>query len=88
MEGLMKLKKNQATLYVCHYNKWLEHKMVCDICVKTSHVRDIRREGFKVKLRGNWQGQVDWLTGWQVPHDTKKINVIIKWLLKAFEGNL
>jgi len=76
------IEKDRAYIYV------QKKKLIIDICVKTSHTRDIRREGFKAKLRGNWQGQADWLTGWQVPHDTKKINVVIKWLLKAFKGNL
>ena len=31
----MKIDKNQATLYICFFNRWNEHKLICDVCNKT-----------------------------------------------------
>lgn len=43
--------------------------------------------GFKIRYSHNFQGRAGWLTGWYVPHYTKNINVVVKYLSKAFEGN-
>jgi len=46
---------------------------------------EIRSDGFEVHYINNFQGRAGWLTGWRVPHTTKNIRSIMKWLLKAFE---
>ena len=63
-------------------------KLVIDLKIKPVFANEIRRAGFKVKLKNNYQGKARWLTGWQVPHTTKDVELVVKWLCKAFEGNL
>ena len=71
--------KDRAYIYV------QKHNLVIDLHIESSYVSELEKEGFVIKPRDNFQGQAGWLTGWHVPHDTKKICVVIKWLLKAFE---
>ena len=63
-------------------------KLRIDLCIGREHEEEIRTAGFDIEYVDNFQGRVGWLTGWHIPHDTKKMSVVIKWLLKAFEGNL
>ncbi len=46
---------------------------------------ELRQQGFTVSHIHNFQGRAGWLTGWQVPHDTEKPEVVVEWLLRAFE---
>jgi hypothetical protein len=45
----------------------------------------IHKNGFEVHFINNFQGRAGWLTGFRVLHDTKNVNTVMKWLLKAFE---
>lgn len=74
--------EDRAYIYVQKQN------LVIDIHIEPSYVSELEKEGFVIKPRDNFQGQAGWLTGWQVPHDTKKMSVVIKRLLNAFEENL
>jgi hypothetical protein len=74
--------KDRAYIYIQKKN------LRIDLCIGREFEEDIRREGFKVRYVNNYQGRAGWLTGWLVPHDTKKMNIVITWLLKAFEENL
>ena len=71
--------KDRVYIYVQKQN------LVIDLHIEPSYVSELEKEGFVIKQRDNFQGQAGWLTGWHVSHDTKKISVVIKWLLKAFE---
>lgn len=59
-----------------------------DLCISPNFSEDLNRLGFSIRHHDNFQGQAGWLTGWYVPHSTTDIDLILKWLCKAFEGNL
>lgn len=61
-------------------------KLLIDLCISSDYATTLKKQGFKVKPRDNFQGQKGWLTGWQVPHSTNNIEGVVKWLCKAFEG--
>lgn len=63
-------------------------KLLIDVDIDQSCSSDLEKAGFQVKPRDNFQAKVGWLTGWLVPHDTEKINVVLKWINKAFENTL
>ena len=65
-----------------------KERLRIDLCIDRENEENLKSAGFNVKYVNNYQGRSGWLTGWRVPHNTKKINVVVKWLLKAFEGNL
>jgi len=44
----------------------------------------LQRLGFAVNYVNNFQGRAGWLTGWEVPHDTDRTEIVMKWMLKAF----
>ena len=44
---------------------------------------DLRRLGFEVRPRDNYQGKSGWLTGLIVPHDTDKFGDIAKLAIEA-----
>jgi len=73
--------KDRIYIYVQKEN------LVIDLHIEPSYVSELEKEGFVIKPRDNFQGQAGWLTGWQVPHLTNKIEAVIKWLRKAFEGD-
>jgi hypothetical protein len=56
-----------------------------DLRIDRKHETSITQAGFKIQYADNFQGRADWLTGWQIPQDTKQVDIVIKWLLKAFE---
>lgn len=59
-------------------------KLVIDLKIEPNFANEIRRTGFEVNLKNNFQGNASWLTGWQVPHITKDVDLVINWLCKAF----
>ena len=73
--------EDRAYIYVQKQN------LVIDIHLEPSYVSELEKEGFVIKPRDNFQGQAGWLTGWKVPDSTEKIEVVMKWLHKAFEGD-
>ncbi len=60
-------------------------QLVIDMCISPDFITDIEKLGFKVKPRGNFQGRVEWLTGWQIPQSTTNIKHIVDWLCKVME---
>ena len=56
-----------------------------DLRIDREFEDELKRAGFKVKYINNFQGRAGWLTGWKVPHDTKKLKFIMRMLYKAFE---
>ena len=72
-------------VYIC-----VQKKNLCiRLCISRDYEGEICRADadFEIRYSHNFQGRAGWLTGWYVPHSTKNINVVIKYLLKAFEGN-
>lgn len=63
-------------------------KLVIDLSISSDFATAIKKQGFKVKPRDNYQGQRGWLTGWQVPQSTTDVNSVINWICKTFEENL
>ena len=61
-------------------------RLVIDLCISRNFTKRIRRLGFEVKFRNNFQGRAGWLTGWQVPKSTLNLEPVVKYLCKAFEG--
>jgi hypothetical protein len=70
--------KDKAYIYVQKKN------LVIDLHIKPSYVNKLEQEGFVIKQRDNFQSRAGWLTGWYVPHSTKNINIVVKYLSKAF----
>jgi len=56
-----------------------------DLYISRDFESEIRNIGFKVNYVNNYQGRAGWLTGWQIPHSTTKVETIMKWLCKAFK---
>ena len=56
-----------------------------DLCIDNRHEKEIVKDGFEVVFANNFQGRDDWVTGWRVPHNTKNIEAVLKWLCYAFE---
>jgi hypothetical protein len=52
--------------------------------IKRDFEKAMLKNGFEVHFINNFQGRAGWLTGLQIPHDTKNIGAVTKWLLKAF----
>ena len=65
-----------------------KEQLVIDLCISSDFATALKKQGFKVKPRDNFQGQAGWLTGWQVPHSTTKIGFVVTQLCKAFKSNL
>jgi len=65
-----------------------KEQLVIDSCISSDFATTLKKQGFKVKPRDNFQGQAGWLTGWQVPQSTTDADSVVKWLCKAFEENL
>ena len=63
-------------------------QLVIDLSISPDFVTAIKRQGFKVKSRDNFQEQNGWLTGWQVPQSTANVDLVINWICKAFEDDL
>ena len=74
--------KDRIYIYVQKKN------IVIDLNIELSCVSELEKEDFVIKPRDNFQGQAGWLTGWQVPHSTTKIDFVVTQLCKAFEENL
>ena len=73
-------KKDRAYIYV------QKKRLRIDLSISRDLETDIRRDGFEIHYVNNFQGRAGWLTGWQVPHSTDKIEAIIKRFCMALEG--
>ena len=68
---------------------FVQKKALCiRLCISRDYEDEIRRDGFEIRYSHNFQGRAGWLTGWRVPQSTTNIQAVMKWLYKAFEGNL
>ena len=56
-----------------------------DVRVSRGYEDTLRRAGFEVHYSDNFQGKAGWLTGWHVPHVTRKTAFVVELILKAFE---
>jgi len=54
--------------------------LLIDVCIPRDFEVDLKRAGFSIKHRENFQGRAGWITGWRVPHDWEAVNEITKWL--------
>ena len=59
-----------------------------DLYISTEREADLQKADFEVRYVNNFQGRAGWLTGWRVPHTTKNIKTVAKWLLKAFREDM
>lgn len=55
-----------------------------DLAIDRKFEQEIKNAGYRVKYAHNYQGRAGWLTGWYVPHSTKDIKAVMKWLAVAF----
>lgn len=72
--------KDRAYIYV------QKKRLVIDLCISRGFTKELRRLGFKIKFRNNFQGRSGWLTGWQVPQSTLNLEPVVRYLYMAFEG--
>ena len=59
--------------------------VVLDIRVPKEQESRLVPKGFAVHRRDNWQGQAGWLTGIRVPHDTTRLDGVVRLALYALE---
>lgn len=60
-------------------------RLVLDIRVSKEEAEELRRHGFDVNPKNNYQGKAGWLTGVSVPHNSDKLNVVIQLAMSALE---
>jgi len=70
---------DRAYIYVQRF------QLVIDLRISMDWIKEIRRAGFVVCPRNNYQGRAGWLTGWKLPHATLNLKPVVEWLCKAFE---
>ena len=56
-----------------------------DLAIDRKFEQELQKAGYVVRYANNFQGRAGWLTGWYVPHSTKDIKKVMKWLVMAFE---
>jgi len=61
-------------------------QLVLDVRVSKEEAENLRRQGFSVNPRNNYQCRAGWLTGLSVPYDTDKLDVVVELALMALEG--
>jgi hypothetical protein len=65
---------------------FIQKKRLCIlVCISWDFEKQIREKGFEVRFINNFQGRPGWLTGWYVPHDTKDMDTVMKYLCMAFK---
>ena len=63
-----------------------KNDLLIDIRLSADLADDLRRAGFEVRPRDNYQGKSGWLTGLIVPHDTDKAGDVAKLAIEALSG--
>jgi len=58
-----------------------------DLKIETRHANRVRKDGFEVRPKTNYQAKAGWLTGWYIPQSTANVETVVEWLCKAFEGD-
>ncbi len=61
-------------------------RLQIDLKIAPKFACEIRKAGFELKAKTNFQGKVGWLTGWHVPHSTEDLDSVVKWVVKALKG--
>ena len=61
-------------------------RLIWDLDVPQERSEELRRLGFEVKPRNNFQGRSGWLTGVRVPLDTSKLKELEQLALEALQG--
>ncbi len=65
---------------------FIRKKNLCiDLDIDRKFEQELREAGYAVKYSNNFQGRGGWLTGWHVPHSTKDVQKVMKWILMAFK---
>ena len=59
-------------------------RLVIDLCVSADLASRLRRSGFEVRPKSNFQAKIGWLTGWRIPHSTANVPEVVTWICKAF----
>jgi len=62
-----------------------KRRLVLDLRLPPEQADEIRKQGFEVIPRDNFQGRAGWLTGVRVPHDTDKKDLLSGLVLKALK---
>ena len=60
--------------------------LLIDIRLSADRADELRRMGFKLRPRDNYQAKAGWLTGLFVPHDTDKCEEVVALALEAIRG--
>ncbi|MCK4785898.1 MAG: hypothetical protein KAV87_19235 [Desulfobacteraceae bacterium] len=60
--------------------------LLIDIRLSADLAEDLRRLGFTVRPRDNFQAKVGWLTGLIVPHNTDKLAHVVELAIEALSG--
>ena len=60
--------------------------LVIDIRLPADRAGDLRRLGFRVRPRDNYQAKAGWLTGLRVPHDTGKRQDVVALAVEALRA--
>jgi len=56
-----------------------------DLKIPADRAEEITEAGFEVKHSDNFQAKQGWLTGLQVPHDSKRLDEVVDLLVEALE---
>ena len=59
--------------------------ILIDIRVPADRADELRRRGFDLRPRDNYQAKAGWLTGIFVPHDTDKLSEVVSLALEALQ---
>ena len=70
--------KDRAYIYL------QKKKLVIDLCASTDLASHLRRLGFDVRPKSNFEAKIGWLTGWRVPYSTANVREVVTWICKAF----
>jgi hypothetical protein len=62
--------------------------LLIDVRIPREFEEDLRRAGFVVEYRENFQGKAGWLTGWHISHDWPNVGEVTKWLRLALERDV
>ena len=63
-----------------------KNKLLLDVRVSKEEADALRKHGFRVNPRNNYQCRAGWLTGVSVPHDTDKLDVIVELVSLALKA--
>ena len=69
-------------LYVYVHKRWLR----LDIHLPQARAAELQRRGFEVRPAKNFQWAAGWLTGWRVPLDTGKRDLVLALAIEALIG--